>query len=133
VLLYSSGVEIELFPYIHPPFKIATFWSNGLCMKDVVELCVPDMSQSPQVFAIELHCQFWCGDFRGRFPRIVFVVILFPFDEILESPLMPTIVEYLLYFPLCFSVNDYGQWMVFCFSSCNWVIQSWSKFHYIKH
>jgi len=46
-LLYSSGVEIELFPYIYPPFKIATSQSNRLQMKDVVELCTPDVSQSP--------------------------------------------------------------------------------------
>jgi len=52
-------------------------------MKDVVELHALDVSQSPQVFAMELRCQFWCGDFGGRFPRIVFMAIPFPLDEIL--------------------------------------------------
>jgi len=115
-------MEIELSPYIHPPFKIVTSRSNGLYMKDVVKLCVLDVSQSPRVFVIELRCQFWCGDFGGRFPRIVFVAILFPLDEILESSPVLTTVGYLLYFPLCFSVDDYGQWVVFCFLSCNQVI-----------
>jgi len=77
-------------------------------MKDIVKLCALDVSQSPQVFVMELHCQFWCGDFRGGFLRIVFVAILFPLDEVLESFPVPITVEYLLYFPLCFSVDDYG-------------------------
>ena len=44
VSLCSLGMKIELFPYIHPPFKIAMSWSNRLRMKNVVELCVPDVS-----------------------------------------------------------------------------------------
>jgi len=54
-------------------------------MKDIVELRALDMSQSPQVFTMELHYQFWCRDFRDRLPRIVFTAIPFPLDEILES------------------------------------------------
>jgi len=102
-------------------------------MKNVVELCMPDMSWSSRVFTIELCCQFWSRDFGGKFPGIVFVAISFSLDEILESSPLPTTVEYLFYFPLCFSVNDYGRWVVFCFSSCNWVIQSQSKLHYVEH
>jgi len=78
-------------------------------MKNVVELCAPDVSQSPGVFAMELHCQFWSRDFGGRLPGIVFVAISFPLDEVLESSLVPTTVEYLFYFPLCFSVDDYYE------------------------
>jgi len=66
-------------------------WSNGLCIKDVIKLCVLDVSWSSWVFAMELCCQFWCRDFRGRFLRIVFVAILFLLDEILESPPVPTV------------------------------------------
>jgi len=61
------------------------------------------------MFAIELHCQFWCRDFGDRFPRIVFTAIPFLLDKILESSLVPTTVKYLLYFLLCFSVDDYEQ------------------------
>jgi len=93
-------------------------------MKDVVELHTLDVSWSPQVLAMELCCQFWCRDFGGRFLRIVFVAIPFLLDEILESSLVPTTVKYLLYFLLCFSIDDYGQWVVFHFPSCNQVIQS---------
>jgi len=64
-LLYSLGVEIELFPYIYSPFKIATSRSNGLRMKNVVELCTLNVSQSTRVFVVELHCQFWSRDFGG--------------------------------------------------------------------
>jgi len=107
--------------------------SNGLGVKDVVKLHASDVSRSPWVFVIELCCQFWCRDFGSRFPRIVFMAIPFSLDEILESSPVPTTIEYLFYFPLCFSVNDYGQWVVLCFSFCNQVIWSWSKFHYVKH
>jgi len=65
VLLYGSGVEIELSSYIHPPFKIATSQSNRLRIKNVVELHMPDVSWSTRVFVVELYCQFWSGDFRG--------------------------------------------------------------------
>ena len=58
------GVEIELSPYIHPPFKIAMSRSNGLRMKNIVELRVLDVSHSPGVFVMELYYQFWSKDFR---------------------------------------------------------------------
>ena len=108
MLSCHSGVEIEVFPYIHPPFKIATSRSNGLWMKDVVELCVSDVSRSSRVFVMELHCEFWCEDFRGGLLGIVFMAVSFLLNEILESSPVPMTVEYLLYFPLCFSVDDYG-------------------------
>ena len=133
MLLCYSGVEMEVFPYIHPPFKIAISWSNGLGVKDVVEFCASDMSWSSGVFAMELCCEFWCGDFGSGLPGIVFVAISFPLDEVLESSPVPTTVEYSLYFPLYFSVHDYGQWVVLHFASCNWVIWSWSELHYIEH
>jgi len=120
-------VEIELSPYIHPPFKIVMSWSNGFQMKDIVELRALD------VFAMEFHCQFWCENFGGGFPRVVFMVIPFPLDEILESSPVPTTVKYLFYLPLYFSVNDYGQWVIFCFLSCDQVVWSRSKLHYIEH
>jgi len=102
-------------------------------MKDIVELYALDVSWSSWVFAMELYCQFWYGDFRGRLPRIVFTAILFPLDEILESSLMPMTVEYLFYFPLCFFVNDYRWWVVFRSLFCDQVFQGWSKLHYIEH
>jgi len=52
-------------------------------MKNVVELYVSDVSRSPRVFAMELRCQFWSRDFRGRLPGIVFTAISFPLDEVL--------------------------------------------------
>ena len=124
---------MEVSPYIHPPFKIATSWSNGLRMKNVVELCAPDVSRSPGVFAMELHCQFWSGDFGDGLLGIVFAAISFPLDEVLESSSVLTTVEYLFYFPLHFSVDDYGRWVVFRLLACNRVIQGWSKLHHIEH
>ena len=124
---------MEVSPYIHPPFKIAMSRSNGLQMKDVVELCTSDVSWSSGVFAMELCCEFWYRDFGGGLPGIVFTAISFPLNKILESSLVPTTVEYLLYFPLCFSVNDYGRWVIFRFPSCDQVIQSWSELYYVEH
>jgi len=124
---------MEVSPYIHPPFKIATSQSNGLRVKDAVELRASDVSQSSWVFAVELHCEFWCRDFGSRLPGVVFMAVSFPLDEVLESSLMPMAVEYLLYFPLQFSVNDYGWWVTFCFLACDWVVRDQSKLHYIEH
>jgi len=83
-------------------------WSNGLGVKDVVKLCMLDVSQSSGVFAIELYCEFWYGNFGGGLPGIMFVAIFFSLNEVLEFSLVPTTVKYFLYFPLCFSINDYG-------------------------
>jgi len=97
---------MEMSCYIHPPFKIAMSQSNGLRIKEVVELHTSDVSQSSGMFAIELCCEFWCRDFEGELPGIVFVAICFPLNE--SSP-VPTTVKYLFYFLLHFSVDDYGQ------------------------
>jgi len=40
---------MEVSPYIHPPFKIATSWSNGLRVKNVVKLHMSDVSRSTRV------------------------------------------------------------------------------------
>jgi len=99
---------MEMSPYIHLLFKIATSWSKELGVKDVVELCASDVSQSFWVFAMELCCEFWCRDFGGGLPGVVFAAISFSLDEILESSPVPMTVKYLLYFLLCFSIDDYG-------------------------
>ena len=99
---------MEVSPYIHPLFKIATFQSNRLGVKDVVEFCASDVSRSSGVFAMELHCEFWCEDFGSGLPGVVFTAISFLLDEVLESSPVPTTVEYFLHLPLHFSVDDYG-------------------------
>jgi len=133
VLSSHSGVEMEVSPYIHPLFKIAMSRSNGLGMKNVVELCTLDMSRSSGVFAMELRYEFWYRSFRSRLPGIVFVAVFLLLNEVLESSPIPTTVEYFLYFPLCFSVDDYGQWVVLRFVSCNWVVRSQSELYYVEH
>jgi len=108
-------------------------WSNGLRMKNVVELRTSDISQSSRVFAMELRCEFRSGDFRGRLPEVVFVAISFSLDEVLESPPVPTTVEYLFYFLFYFSIDDYVRWVVLCFPACNRVVWSQSELYYVKH
>ena len=78
---------MEVSLYIHPLFKIATSRSNGLQMKDIVKLCVLDVSWSTGVFAMELHCEFWCGDFGGGLPGIVFTAV----SSHEKSSLLPSI------------------------------------------
>jgi len=109
-------------PLYSPLFKIATSWSNGLRVKDVVKFRMSDVSRSSGVFAMELHCKFWCEDFGSGLPGVVFVAIFFPLDEVLESSLVPTTVKYFLYLLLCFSINNYGQWVVLHFASYNRVV-----------
>ena len=126
-------MEMEVSPYIYPLFKIATSQSDRLGMKNVVELHVSDVSRSSGVFVMELCYEFWCGDFGSKLPGIVFAAISLLLNEVLESSLVPTTVEYFLYFPLCFSVDDYRQWVVLCHASCNRVVWGQSKLHYIEH
>jgi len=126
-------MEMEVSPYIHLPFKIVTSRSNGFRMKNIVELCVSDMSRSSRVFAMELCCEFWCGNFGSGLPEIVFAAVSLPLNEVLESSPVPMTVKYFLYFPLRFSVDDYRWWVVFCFSSWNRVVQSRSELYYVKH
>ena len=133
MLLCSLGMEIELSPYIHPLFKTAISQSNGLRIKNVVELHAPDVSRSTRVFVMELCCQFWSRDFGGWLPEIVFTAIFFLLDEVLESSPVPTTVKYLFYFPLCFSVNNYGWWVVLHFLACNQIVWSQSKLYYVEH
>ena len=120
-------------PYIHSPFKIATSRSNGLGMKNVVELRASDVSWSSRVFAMELRCEFWCGDFGSGLPGVVFAAISFPLDEVLESSLVPMTVEYFFHLLLCFSINDYGRWVVLHFASRNRVVWNRSELHYVEH
>jgi len=124
---------MEVSPYIHLPFKIAMSRSNGLGMKNVVELHTSDISRSSRVFAMELRCEFWCRNFGSGLPGIVFVAISLPLNEVLESSPMPTTVEYFLYFPLHFSIDDYGQWVVLHFAFCNRVFWSQSELYYVEH
>ena len=99
---------MEASPYIHPPFKIATSQSNELRMKNIVKLHVLDVSRSSRVFAMELCYESWCGNFGGGLPGIMFMAVSLLFNEVLEPSLVPATVEYLLYFPLHFSIDDYG-------------------------
>jgi len=85
------------------------------------------------MFAMELCCEFWSRDFRGRLPGIVFMAISLPLDKILESSPVPTTVKYLFYFPLQFSVDNYGRWVVLCFPACDWVVWSRSELYYVEH
>ena len=82
---------------------------------------------------MEFHHQFWYRNFRGRFSRVVFVAILFLLDEILQSSPVPMTVKYLFHFPLWFSVDDYGRWVIHQFPSWNWVVWSQSELYYVEH
>jgi len=97
-------------------------------MKNVVELRASDMSWSFRVFAMELRCEFWCGNFGSGLPRIVFMAVSLPLNEVLESSPVPMTVEYFLYFPLWFSVDNYGRWVVLRLASCNWVVRAGVSF-----
>ena len=113
-------------PYIYPPSKVAASRSNGSGIENGVKVGLVDVSWGGWMLlivllsqkvtylfcdelSIEFRCQFWCGNFRDRFPRVVFIAIPFPLDEILEFSSVPATVEYLFYLLLHFSVDDYGQ------------------------
>ena len=85
------------------------------------------------MFVMELRCEFWSGDFGGRLPGIVFTAIFLLLDEVLESSPVPTTVKYLFHFPLRFSVDDYGWWVVLCFPACDRVVRSRGELYYVEH
>ena len=123
---------MEVSPY-NPPFKIAMSRSNGLRMKNIVELRMSDVSQSSGVFAMKLCCEFWYKDFGSGLPGVVFTAVSFLLDEVLESSLVPTTIEYFLHFSLRFSIDNYGRWVVLHFAFCNRVVRSQSELHYVEH
>ena len=63
----------------------------------------------------------------------MFAAVSFPLDEILEPFPVPTTVDYLFYFSLWFSIDDYGRWVVRQFPPWNWVVRSQSELYYIEH
>ena len=63
----------------------------------------------------------------------MFAAVFFPLDEILEPSPVPTTVDYLFHFPLRFSVDDYGWWVVRQFLSWNRVVRSRSELYYVEH
>jgi len=126
----SASLEISLSHQAVYYYLLDNPVSGPLFVPTVIAALHPS---NTGVFAMELHCEFWCKDFGSRLPGVVFAAVSFPLDEVLESSLVPTTVEYFLHLPLCFSIDDYRQWVVLHFASCNWVVWSQSELYYIEH
>ena len=47
------------------------------------------------VVVLELHCEFWCKDFRSRLPGVVFAAVSFPLDEFHYKGAEPLMREFL--------------------------------------
>jgi len=58
---------------------------------------------------MEVYHKIRYGNFGGRLPGVVFVVIFLLLDKILELSLVPATVEDFFYFPLLFFINKYRQ------------------------
>ena len=74
-----------------------------------------DVSWGGWVFLVIFRDEVWRLDIRGHLPRVVLFAETFPLNQELEPPLVPATIQYLLYLPFWFSVDDnrwrWGSWL----------------------
>jgi len=61
------------------------------------------------VFLVIFRDEVWRLDIGGHLPRVVLSAETFPLNQELEPPPVPAAIQYLLYLPFRFSVND-NRW-----------------------
>jgi len=74
-----------------------------------VEVCPADVSWGGWVFSVIFRDEVWHFDIGGHLPRVVLSAETFPLNQELEPPLVPAAIQYLLYLPFQFSVDD-NRW-----------------------
>jgi len=95
--------------YIYPPSKVAAPRSNGSGLEKSVEVCLADVSWDSWVFSVIFHDEVWRLDIGGHLPRVVLSAETLPLNQELEPPPVPATIQYLLYLPFQFSVDD-NRW-----------------------
>ena len=67
------------------------------------------MSWGGWVFSVIFRDEVWRLDIGGHLPRVVLSAETLPLNQELEPPPVPATIQYLLYLPLRFSVDD-NRW-----------------------
>ena len=106
-------------------------YSSGL--EKSVEVCPADVSWDGWVFSVIFHDEVWCLDIGGHLPRVVLSAETFPLDQELEPPPVPAAIQYFLYFPFQFSVDDNRWWQGSWLSSWYQIVQSSGQLDHIEH
>jgi len=89
-----------------PPSKVAAPRSNGSGLEKSVEVCLADVSWGGWVFLVIFRDEVWHLDIGGHLPRVVLSAETFLLNQELEPPPVPAAIQYLLYLPFWFSIND---------------------------
>jgi len=107
--------------------------SNGSGLEKSVEVCPANVSWSGWVFSVVFRNEVWCLDVRGYLPRVVLSAETFPLNQELEPPLVPATIQYLLYLPFRFSIDDNrwrrGPWL----PSWYWIVRGSRQLDYVEH
>jgi len=107
--------------------------SNGSRLEKSVEVCLADVSWGGWVFLVIFRDEVWCLDIGGHLPRVVLSAETFPLNQELEPPLVPAAIQYLLYLPFRFSVDDnrwqQGSWL----PSWYRIIRSGGQLDHVEH
>ena len=83
--------------------------SNGSGLEKSVEVCPADVSWGGWVFLVVFRDEVWCLDIGGHLLKVVLSTETFPLNQELEPPLVPATIQYLLYLPFWFSIDD-NRW-----------------------
>jgi len=85
------------------------------------------------VFSVIFRDEVWRLDIGGHLPRVVLSAKTFPLNQALEPPPVPVAIQYLLYLPFRFSVDDNrwqrGSW----FLSWYQIVRSGRQLDHIEH
>jgi len=58
------------------------------------------------MFSVIFRDEVWCLDIGGHLPRVVLFAETFSLNQELEPPPVPAAIQYLLYLPFRFSIDD---------------------------
>jgi len=85
------------------------------------------------VFSVIFRDEVWCLDIGGHLPRVVLSAETFPLNQELEPPPVLAAIQYLLYLPFRFSVDDNrwrrGSWL----PSWYWIVWSGGQLDHVEH
>jgi len=85
------------------------------------------------VFSVIFCDEVWRFDIGGHLPRIVLSAETLPLNQELEPPPVPVTIQYLLYLPLWFSVDDDRWWRGLWLPPWYRIVQSGGQLDYIEY
>jgi len=85
------------------------------------------------VFSVIFRDEVWRLDIGGHLPRVVLSAETLPLNQELEPPPVPAAIQYLLYLPFRFSVDDnrwwWGPWLPFWYR----IVRGGRQLDHVEH